>query len=198
MGNFDILAQRLKTLRADMSMTQKEFSEKVGFTQATLSAYENGQKKPSLDIIMDIAKHCNVSIDWLCGLREEKGGKPEIKTYRDVAVRILELLTANMFPFDFELKTYTVDDTDYELALPGDTICHYEWALALPNEDRLLGFVSTYKELNDLYINGRIKQDVIDTWLNGALEELKTIPIVIPSEEFDEEHSNILDDPPQS
>lgn len=198
MGDFTILAIRIKELRSSMNMTQKEFSTFVGCTAATLSAYENGSKSPSLEIIKGIAEKCNVSIDWLCGLSEEKGGKPEIKTYRDVAVRILELLTANMFPFDFELKTYTVDDTDYELALPGDTICHYEWALALPNEDRLLGFVRTYKELNDLYINGRIKQDVIDTWLNGALEELKTIPIVIPSEEFDEEHSNILDDPPQS
>lgn len=84
MGNFDILAQRLKALRAKMSMTQKEFSEKIGFTQATLSAYENGQKKPSLDIIMEIAKQCHVSIDWLCGLSEQMRNDDTPQTYADV------------------------------------------------------------------------------------------------------------------
>lgn len=56
MEQFNILAQRLKTLRNEMNMTQVQFAKKMGFTQATLSAYENSQKKPSLDIIMDIAK----------------------------------------------------------------------------------------------------------------------------------------------
>ena len=195
MGDFSILAVRIKELRASMNMTQKEFSAFVGCTAATLSAYENGSKSPSLEIIKGIAEKCNVSIDWRCGLSEEKGLKPKIETYKDIAMKILELLSVNMFPFDFELKTYKVDDTDYELALLGETAYHSEWALALPNEDKFLSFVSTYSELNKLYINGQIKQNVIDTWLNGALEELKALPIVIPPEEFDNDHANILDEP---
>ena len=38
MGDFEILAQRLKLLRTKLGLTQKEFADKVGFTQATLSA----------------------------------------------------------------------------------------------------------------------------------------------------------------
>lgn len=44
MEQFNILAQRLKTLRNEMNMTQVQFAKKMGFTQATLSAYENSQK----------------------------------------------------------------------------------------------------------------------------------------------------------
>lgn len=99
MREFDTLAQRLKMLRNRMKMTQKEFSEKVGFTQATLSAYENSQKKPSLDIIMDIAEKCNVSIDWLCGLSEKMKNNDEPETYAD----IIDLLVKTEKPIYFHV-----------------------------------------------------------------------------------------------
>lgn len=196
MGDFSILAIRIKELRNSMKITQKDFSAFVGCTAATLSAYENGSKSPSLEIIKGIAEKCNVSIDWLCGLSEQKELKPEIKNYKDIALKVLELSSINMFPDEFELKTYKVDATDYESAFPGETKYYEEWGLALPGEHKFLEFISTYKELNKLYKTGRIKQEVINTWLNGALEELKTIPIKAPIEEFDERHSNISDEPP--
>ena len=72
-----------------MNMTQKEFSAFVGCTAATLSAYENGSKSPSLEIIKGIAEKCNVSIDWLCGLSEKMNTSDEIKTYSDVLTKII-------------------------------------------------------------------------------------------------------------
>ena len=65
MGDFSVLAVRIKELRTSMKMTQKEFSAFVGCTAATLSAYENGSKSPSLEIIKGVAEKCHVSIDWL-------------------------------------------------------------------------------------------------------------------------------------
>ena len=190
MGNKEIFASRLREARMQTGKTQKEFADMVESTAATISAYENATKNPSLEIVMNIARKCNISIDWLCGLSEEKGLIPKIETYKDIAIKVLELLSVNMFPFSFELKIYKEEDTDYEFALPGETVYHSEWALALPNEDKFLSFISTYNELNKLYINGQIKQNVIDTWLNGALEELKALPIVIPPEEFDDDILN--------
>lgn len=64
MGDFSVLAVRIKELRKIMKMTQKEFSAFVGCTAATLSAYENGSKSPSLEIIKGIAEKCHISIDW--------------------------------------------------------------------------------------------------------------------------------------
>lgn len=85
MGDFSILAKRIKKLRTALNMTQKEFSAFVGCTAATLSAYENGSKSPSLEIVKGIAEKCDVSIDWLCGLSNNRHTVSEyIWTYADV------------------------------------------------------------------------------------------------------------------
>jgi len=80
MGDFKILAKRIKELRTSLKLTQKLFAEKVGCTAATLSAYENGSKSPSLEIVKNIAEKCNVSIDWLVGLSNAVNEKEKIET----------------------------------------------------------------------------------------------------------------------
>lgn len=55
--NKEIFAERLRQLREKMKKTQKEFAEEVGSTPATISAYENATKNPSLDIVLNIAKN---------------------------------------------------------------------------------------------------------------------------------------------
>ncbi len=182
MGNFSTLANRLKTLRISLNMTQKDFAEFVGCTAATLSAYENNSKNPSLDIIKGIAEQCHVSIDWLCGLSEKQSEKPNIRNYEDIAVKIVELCSIDVSPYEFKFKQYEVDITDNDFLLPGEKMYNYEWALTLPENDKFLRFISTYNELNELYKDNRITQDVINTWLNGALEELKAIPINAPTQ----------------
>lgn len=57
---------RLKELRGEQ--TQKYVADKIGITEVSLSRYENGQRKPNLDIIYKIAKYYNVSADYLIGL----------------------------------------------------------------------------------------------------------------------------------
>ena len=84
MGDFHVLSVRIKQLRKEIGLTQRKFSKMVGCTAATLSAYENGSKSPSLEIIKRIAENCNVSIDWLIGLSNKKETEPEIETYSDI------------------------------------------------------------------------------------------------------------------
>ena len=50
-----------------MKKTQKEFSELLNIPQPTLSAYEGGRNKPTVDVVINIAEKCNVSVNWLCG-----------------------------------------------------------------------------------------------------------------------------------
>ncbi len=165
----EMFSTRLKELRMQTRKTQKEFADMVESTAATISAYENATKNPSLEIVMNIAEKCNISINWLCGLSDEKNLKPEITSYKDIALRILELLSLDLFDGRFELKLLSEDD-----AFP---IQEYVQAIKLPNYPELLRFFETYKDLNKLYEDGKIKQHVIDTWLDGALEELSAISI---------------------
>ena len=177
MEEFDILAQRLKTLRNEMNMTQVQFAKKIGFTQATLSAYENSQKKPSLDIIMDIAKKCEVSLDWLCGLRENKRETLEFSNYKDAALIILKLIEIDVMTL-YERPVIM----QKPVIAPSKILC-----CELKSDIKELNdFFQTYIDLFNLECEGKIKQNVIDAWLLTALEELSAIPIEIPYEELDE------------
>lgn len=179
MGEFDILAQRLKTLRNEMNLTQVQFAKKVGFTQATLSAYENSQKKPSLDIIIDIAKKCDVSLDWLCGLKETKRETLEFSNYKDAALIILKLIEIDV------MTLYEKPIIQEPLIAPSKMLC-----CELKSDIKELNdFFQTYIDLFNLKCEGKIKQNVIDAWLLTALEELASIPIEIPYEEPDEPQS---------
>ncbi len=100
MGDFTVLAIRIKELRSSMNMTQREFSTFVGCTAATLSAYENGSKSPSLEIIKGIAEKCNVSIDWLCGLSNKMKNDDTPQTYADVIDLLVKAEDAIKFKMD--------------------------------------------------------------------------------------------------
>lgn len=63
---------RLQQLRKDMNMTQKEFADLLDIPQPSVSAYENNKNTPNQDILVTIAKRCNVSLDWLCEISNNK------------------------------------------------------------------------------------------------------------------------------
>ena len=58
---------RIKQLRTRLKLSQREFVEGIGITASALSAYEKGQKQPTISVAMNIAAKYNVSLDWLCG-----------------------------------------------------------------------------------------------------------------------------------
>nr|WP_303740775.1 helix-turn-helix domain-containing protein [Lutispora saccharofermentans] len=59
----DSLGKRITYLRTKNNLTQKDLMELLNFDN--LSRYENDERKPSLNIIIELAKHFNVSTDWL-------------------------------------------------------------------------------------------------------------------------------------
>jgi len=63
---------RLKTLRIQNSYTQVQLAQKLGVTKSVISAYENGLRMPSYDILIMISKVFKVSTDYLLGLENKK------------------------------------------------------------------------------------------------------------------------------
>ena len=54
---------RIRELRADLGLSQKELAYKVGVTPAYMCGLENGTKKnPSLMLLVRIAKELNVTV----------------------------------------------------------------------------------------------------------------------------------------
>lgn len=62
-----MLSERLKKLRKERGMYQKEVCEKIGIAQNTLSGYENGDRTPSPKIIKKLAELYGVTTDYLMG-----------------------------------------------------------------------------------------------------------------------------------
>lgn len=62
----------LKTLRLQNKFTQAELAKKLGLTKSVISAYENGLRLPSYDVLIHIARIFNVSTDYLLGLEHKR------------------------------------------------------------------------------------------------------------------------------
>lgn len=59
--------QRLKTVRKEHHLTQKQLAEQIGVTERNLRHYELGTMKPGLDVILSILDNVDVSADYLLG-----------------------------------------------------------------------------------------------------------------------------------
>ena len=58
---------KLKQLRIDNNLTQKEFAKLFNITQGTYSNYENETTQPDIKLLIEIANKFNVSVDYLIG-----------------------------------------------------------------------------------------------------------------------------------
>ena len=62
--------KRLKELREENNLTQKELAEKLGINAVTYLHYEKEQRQPALELIADISVFYGVSVDYLLGLKD--------------------------------------------------------------------------------------------------------------------------------
>lgn len=65
-----LLGQRLKELRNERKLTQKQVAEALNLNSVTYLHYEKSQREPSLEVLADMAKFYNVSVDYLLGLTD--------------------------------------------------------------------------------------------------------------------------------
>lgn len=160
MGDFSILAIRIKELRTSLNMTQKEFAAFVGCTAATLSAYENGSKSPSLEIIKGIAEKCHMSIDWLCGLTEQKEIEFKMNTYSDLFYYLLSL--ENKTNICFNVATY-IGGYDEPITMHTQSI----WF----DNIQICNFMEEWEKMKSLHDSGTIDDDVYALWKEKVLKK---------------------------
>jgi transcriptional regulator with XRE-family HTH domain len=61
---------RLKALREENAITQKTLADYLHIRQNTYSQYENGQRQLPIDVLIQLAKFYNVSVDYILELTE--------------------------------------------------------------------------------------------------------------------------------
>lgn len=70
------VADRLKTVRTDAGLSQKELADKLGMPLRTYGSYERGERDISTAILLSICKTLNVSSDYLLGRAEINSDQP--------------------------------------------------------------------------------------------------------------------------
>lgn len=167
MGDFSILANRIKELRKNEKLTQREFAKKVGCTAATLSAYENGSKSPSLDIVKGIAEKCNVSLDWLCGLSDKEKENIEIKTYSDL-YNLLFLIESSVKCLAFGNIRISASRLDSE-----EGYVEYDEIIKSIYFDNatIVAFLNEWEKMKSLHDLVTIDDDVYNLWKEKILNK---------------------------
>ncbi len=66
-----MLFKRVRDLREDNDYTQKQISEYLKIHQTTYSDYELGNLNIPVDVLIELAKLYNTSIDYIVGLTDE-------------------------------------------------------------------------------------------------------------------------------
>jgi|SRR5690625_3833719 len=69
-----LFGSRLKYLRINSNLTQRELAEIINVSTSTIGMYEKDAREPSFETLIKIASYFNVSIDYLLGYTNEKVG----------------------------------------------------------------------------------------------------------------------------
>jgi transcriptional regulator with XRE-family HTH domain len=73
----ELVAPRLRRVREQRGITLTELSERTGISKSTLSRLENGQRRPSLELLLPLAQVYRVPLDDLVGA--PRVGDPRIR-----------------------------------------------------------------------------------------------------------------------
>lgn len=59
------LSTKLKSARTNSGLTRKQIATLIGVSESMIGHYETGERLPSLNILVKLANHYKVSIDYL-------------------------------------------------------------------------------------------------------------------------------------
>ena len=65
-----LLGERLKELREERKLTQKQLAQLLGLHCVTYLHYEKAQREPPLAVLASMAKFFDVTTDYLLGLTD--------------------------------------------------------------------------------------------------------------------------------
>lgn len=74
------LGKRLKMLRIEKDLLQKEVADSIGCSVGMLSSYESDRREPNVEYLKKLADFFNVSVDYLVGkttIKENIANVPE-------------------------------------------------------------------------------------------------------------------------
>lgn len=69
------IGQRMKTLREENHLSQVDIAEICQTNQSTVARMETGKTVPTIKVLVHLANHYNVSLDYLCCRTDKPQGQ---------------------------------------------------------------------------------------------------------------------------
>lgn len=104
----EILAERLRTLREGMGISQAKLAKEIGVTQASVNRYETDKTTPTVETLLWYAERFDVSMDYIFGRTDNPQGKqynylPKMDNSEEF-VEFIEMCFDPKSPFNGRLK----------------------------------------------------------------------------------------------
>ena len=87
-----LLSKRLKELRINSGLTQRELGERVNVTKVSICCYENGTRVPTLDTLTKLGKILDADVDYLLGYDNPVKQKGKNKKITNMAKEEIEFI----------------------------------------------------------------------------------------------------------
>ena len=84
---------RIKELRTEIKMSQKEFAKIFGIAQNTLSQYETGKREPDTGLLLKMSNYFCVTIDYLLGNSNIRNSETNLDNQKTLLPRLKQLRT---------------------------------------------------------------------------------------------------------
>lgn len=80
---------RIKELRTERGLTQKQLAEKIGVKNYTVANWEQGRTVPAIEDLIELSDFFECSIDFLIGRTDETGNIIVNKSFTNDEIKIL-------------------------------------------------------------------------------------------------------------
>ena len=103
--------ERLKQLRQQEGLTQRELAKSIEVGRTTISEYESGKIVPKQEGLLKLANYFNVSVDYLTGVSDNPATRQSNEHELDKLLNTLDYILMNEYdsPVKYEgivLNTY--------------------------------------------------------------------------------------------
>ena len=66
------MGDKLRSLRIEKNLTQKQVADRIGLAISAVSSYESGSRYPTYDTHIKLARMFHVSTDYLLGIADKR------------------------------------------------------------------------------------------------------------------------------
>lgn len=156
-----------KRASIDLKSYSKRICRENRNDSAALSAYEQGDRMPSVEILTSISAAFDVSVDWLLGLSDIKNIDNKPETMGDILKMLFKI--GKHCNLDFFEHVEEFEDIDPTTGYP-DSYQRTVHEIVFTNYE-LNSFIGEWHKMYNLFKDGTIDEEVYALWIEKTIRK---------------------------